>query len=531
MGLSATLGDLEIARKWLLPKEPESIELIQDSGEKDIRYLIKGYLLGKAANDPKDDSHLDDIIKDVIHYFYGKTALVFINSRQMLEYYTDCLHRYLEKKGLSDFFRIHHGSLSKSEREDTENLLKSGRPTVDFCSSTLELGIDVGDVSIIGQIGAPWSVNSLMQRLGRSGRAEGEPSEMVVFIEEKCQSDAPIIDRLYPDLLRSVAMTELMREKWCEPPQEDLPHYSTFIQQILSIIKERGGSNALELYEDLVKNGTFSSVSKEDYVDILRNLKIEDLIDQDSRGLIFLGLEGEKIVKNFDFYSAFASDRELNVIHKGKKIGSVSGVPNLETESYLILAGRRWKILQFDFKREEIIVEPSKGGRLPLFYSSSGPDIHPRVRVKMREVLITGLIPPYLDNQGKEMLKSTQNAAIEAGLVDGYFVQDGNDTFWFTWTGSAKQRTLLALGQYFAGLKVEDHHIAIKFQGITPEDISGCYRNLSDRMPSAYEIAEKFSNRVFEKYDQYLPEEIQIKSYANKQIDIHVDNVKKQLDV
>ncbi len=201
-------------------------------------------------------------------------------------------------------------------------------------------------------------------------------------------------------------MTELMREKWCEPPQEDLPHYSTFIQQILSIIKERGGSNALELYEDLVKNGTFSSVSKEDYVDILRNLKIEDLIDQDSRGLIFLGLEGEKIVKNFDFYSAFASDRELNVIHKGKKIGSVSGVPNLETESYLILAGRRWKILQFDFKREEIIVEPSKGGRLPLFYSSSGPDIHPRVRVKMREVLITGLIPPYLDNQGKEMLKS-----------------------------------------------------------------------------------------------------------------------------
>ncbi len=455
---------------------------------------------------------------------------MFINSRQMLEFYTDYLHRYIENKGLSDFFRIHHGSLSKTEREETEEFLKSGSPTVAFCSSTLELGIDVGDVSIVGQIGAPWSVNSLMQRLGRSGRAEDEPSVMVVFLEEDLENSS-IIERLYPDFLRSVAMTELMLEKWCEPPLGDLPHYSTFIQQILSIITERGGANAATLYEDLVVKGTFNSVTKEDYIDILKNLKKEDLVDQDSQGLIFLGLEGEKIVRNFDFYSAFASDLELNVIHKGKKIGSVSSVPDIETEGFLILAGRRWKIIQIDFKRGEILVEPSKGGKLPVFFSSSGSDIHQRVREKMKEILFSGQIPPYLDSQAKEMLKSAQMVAINAGLKNSSFIQDGKDTYWFTWTGSAKHRTLLALGQYFAGLKVEDHHIAIKFFGITPDEIKKFYQNFLQTTPSAYEIAEKFSNRVFEKYDGYLPERIQIASYAKKQIDIDLNDVLRNIGI
>ena len=92
-------------------------------------------------------------------------------------------------------------------------------------------------------------------------------------------------------------------------------------------------------------------------------------------------------------------------------------------------------------------------------------------------------------------------------------------------------RTLLALGKYFAGLKVEDHHIAIKFIGIAPDEIKKIYKNLLTNMPTVYEIAEKFSNRIFEKYDEYLPERIQIASYAKKQIDTDLNEVIKKLDV
>ena len=525
VGLSATLGDFDIARKWLAPKDPSSVELITDLAEtKEIEYLIKGYLVEEQTHPIGDDTHLDDLIKDIIHYFYGKTALVFINSKQRLEFYTDYLHRYIEKQGLSDFFSIHHGSLSKTEREGTEELLKSGRPTVAFCSSTLELGIDVGDVSIVGQIGAPWSVNSLQQRLGRSGRGENEPSRMVMFIEEDIE-ESSIVHKLYPDFLRAIAMTELMLEKWCEPPIADLPHYSTLVQQILSVITERGGANAPLLFDELVDNGSFNSVTKKDFIEILRNLKIEDLIDQDSRGLIFLGMKGEKIVRNYDFYSAFTSDIELNVIHKGRKIGSVSNVPDLETENFLILAGRRWKILQFDFKRKEILVEPSKGGRLPKFFSTPGPDIHPKVRKKMKEILLSEYVPPYLDSQAKEMLKSVRNYARSIGLHNNTMIEEGKNTYWFTWTGSARHRTLLALGQFFGDLKVDDQNIAIKFIGITSKEIMATYRILLESIPTDYEIAERFSNRVFEKYDGYLPERVQILSYAKKQIDTDLGEI------
>ena len=81
-------------------------------------------------------------------------------------------------------FRVHHGSLSKSEREETEEALKSAQPTATFCSSTLEMGIDVGNVKLVGQIGPPWSVSSLTQRLGRSGRKEGESSVIRIYIAE-----------------------------------------------------------------------------------------------------------------------------------------------------------------------------------------------------------------------------------------------------------------------------------------------------------------------------------------------------------
>ena len=311
------------------------------------------------------------------------------------------MRKYLERKNLPDYFRIHHGSLSKSEREDTEDALKSNRPTATFCSSTLEMGIDVGNVSRIGQIGAPWSVNSLVQRIGRSGRKKDEAQVLILFIIEKESKEDSIVERLHPELLRAVAMSELMiADKWCEPPQIGYCHYSTLIQQILSVIKEYGGSTAKDLFDTLVKDGAFQKVRKEDFLQILRSMGAADLIEQDERDVLILGLEGEKIVNNFEFYSAFTTQKEFSVIHKGGKIGSIQSAPDLETRRFLILAGRRWEILEIDFKRSEILVEPSKGGKVPKYSSGGGADIHTRIREKMREIVTSDYVPAYLDPEG-----------------------------------------------------------------------------------------------------------------------------------
>jgi ATP-dependent helicase Lhr and Lhr-like helicase len=522
IGLSATFGDPELAKKWLIPRNPESIKIISDPSEqKEVHYLVRGYALKNPEDGEQKDGNPTEspVIEDIVRYFYGKTALIFVNSRELLEFYTDSTRSHLERKGLPDSFRIHHGSLSKSEREDTEDALKSNQPTATFCSSTLEMGIDVGNVSRIGQIGAPWSVNSLTQRLGRSGRKEGEPSVLIMFIIEKESKEDTIVERLHPELLRAVAMSELMIEKWNEPPQIGQYHFSTLIQQILSVIKEHGGSTAKDLFDNLVKDGTFLNVRQEDFLLILRNMGTADLIEQDERGVLILGLEGEKIVNNFEFYSAFTTPKEFSVIHKGGKIGSIQSAPDLETRRFLILAGRRWEILEIDFKRSEILVEPSKGGKVPKYSSGGGAEIHTRIREKMREIVTSDFVPAYLDPLAQTMLREAQHAAREAGLLENPFVIEGAYTYWFTWTGSAKHRTLFTLGKEFAGFHVECEEIALKFKGVTKSQILEKYKEMLASCPSPDEIAEKFKGRTSEKYDQFVPDNLQIAEYATRYID------------
>lgn len=523
IGLSATIGDVESAKTWLCPKDAQKVLIIKGEGEKSVRYLIKGYLrlssVEQAGGDPDlhalapddieatpDDLRLTD---DIIKTFYGKTALIFANSRARLEFYADLTRRTLERQCIPDRFRIHHGSLSKGEREDTEDALRSDSPTSTFCSSTLELGIDVGNVSRVGQIGCPWSVSSLTQRLGRSGRRDGEASEMWVYIEGDEPSDkSRLVDRLFPELLQSIAMTEMMLEKWCEPPDIDRLHLSTLVQQVMSIIAERGGASAQVLYGDLVEKGAFTNVARAKFVATLKSMGAADLIEQTPEGELILGLRGERIVRSFDFYSAFASSEEMQVIHKGHRIGSVTASPSIGADTYLILAGRRWKIIEIDTERKEILVEPSKGGRLPYFASSLGADIHPCIRAKMKDILCGDIDPTYLDSKAKEMLWQARHAAQTSGVTTEAFVIDGQDVTWFTWTGSRVNRTLALLGKHFAGFDVIDEGIALTFLKADPVSVLREYQALSDSPPSAEVVASKITNKAQEKYDGFLSENL-----------------------
>src|SRR6185295_10940942 len=98
------------------------------------------------------------------------TNLIFVNSKKAIEALAAKLHdRAKEERLPTDPFVVHHGSISKELREEAELQLKSGVPTTAICSSTLEMGIDIGSVKMVGQVDTPWSVASMMQRLGRSG--------------------------------------------------------------------------------------------------------------------------------------------------------------------------------------------------------------------------------------------------------------------------------------------------------------------------------------------------------------------------
>jgi ATP-dependent Lhr-like helicase len=149
---------------------------------------------------------------DLEKVFSTETNLIFGDSKALLESLLERISKRADSQGRSDHpFVIHHGSLSRSLRESTEARLKSGQPTTAFCTSTLEMGIDIGSVRAVGQINPPWTVASMVQRLGRSGRRAGVPAIMRVYTLEKPPTTrGGLTSLLYPSVLRSVALTRLM---------------------------------------------------------------------------------------------------------------------------------------------------------------------------------------------------------------------------------------------------------------------------------------------------------------------------------
>jgi ATP-dependent Lhr-like helicase len=128
-----------------------------------------------TENGQQDTPAKLDIVADLFQVLRGSSNLLFPNSRREVEFYSDHLTRLCANEGVPNEFWPHHANLSNETREEAEAALKLREPATAICTSTLELGIDIGPVKSVAQVGPPPSVASLRQHLGRSGRRKGEP--------------------------------------------------------------------------------------------------------------------------------------------------------------------------------------------------------------------------------------------------------------------------------------------------------------------------------------------------------------------
>ncbi|MGI0022159.1 MAG: DEAD/DEAH box helicase, partial [Nitrososphaeraceae archaeon] len=418
IGLSATLGDMEIASEYLRPGNIFPCCLI-DSREsrQEIKLQLRGYRFKALDNNPQDnktettivDSDSGDtyqICNDLFKTLRGTSNLIFANRRTEVEVFADLLRRMSELKHIPNEFFPHHGSLSKELREDVEMRLKdSSRPLNVICTTTLEMGIDIGSVTSIAQIGCPPSVASMRQRLGRSGR-RGEPAILRIYVQEDETTDkTPPQDRLRQKLVQSIAMVELLIEKWCEPPISERLHLSTLVQQLLSSIAQLGGIGASDAWKILCDKGPFANISQEMFIEFLRSLGKNDLITQMSDGTLILGLTGERLVNHYDFYAAFTTYQEYILMNEGKTLGSIPiTILPKKIGDYIIFAGKRWKVESVDQERKVLDLIPAVGG-IPPCFCGSGIDVHDRIRQKMYELYKSSEIPIYLDSRAVGLLQ------------------------------------------------------------------------------------------------------------------------------
>jgi ATP-dependent helicase Lhr and Lhr-like helicase len=530
LGLSATLGDFAPAKAYLHPADTTRVTVLEDdTGQRDLRISVKAYF--DADSDNADDGTeltvtpptggLAAVAEDIAQRFRQGSNLVFCNRRQDAEVLADKLHHIgLREHWPSDPFILHHGSLSRELREEAEQDLKSGKAVTALCTSTLEMGIDLGSVRAVGQVEPPWSVASLVQRLGRSGRKEGQAQVLRLYAldaqpHEKCL----LPDRLYRDLIRAIAMVELHLEKWLEPPAPERRHYSTCLHQTFSILKQTGGTTAVVLHERLIARGAFQQIKPTEYAQLLRGLAEHELIEQMPDGTLILAPKGERIVESRDFYAAFMGSEDYTVEHEGIKIGLLPRTSVPPVKEHFLLAGKRWRVIAIEPEHRLVIVAPAKGWKRPVFTGQAG-DIHPRVLGKMHEVLASDGGYAYLDTNAAQRLAEARAAFTAAGLHRQRLVQSATETLWLPWTGSAICLALQFYGRA-RGLTVSWDGLALRYEKVTPADFAAHCQDLASQ-PLHEAITETLepSEVLRDRFDELVPPTLLKAAFIAERLDL-----------
>ena len=519
VALSATLGDMDsVANALRLNQNYPCEVVIDDTVGSDLKLQLRGY------PDPVGEDAIpamSRITEDLYQLLRGSSNLVFANSRSRTELIAADLSERCQKSHVPNEFFPHHGSLGKELREALEKRLQQEQlPTSAICTMTLELGIDIGHVDSVAQVTSPNSVASLRQRLGRSGR-RSEASILRLFIPEaELTQRSPLGDRLRLQLVQSIAMVNLLLRKWYEPPGTDLYHYSTLVQQILSVLAQYGGVRAQQLWKLLCDTGPFYLVDAEQFGELLRELGRQEMITQTNDGQIVLGHRGELYTEHYTFYAAFNTPEEFVLEAEGHVLGTLPIDKPLLPEQMVIFGGRRWQVVSISAEKKRIQLKPAKGGQPPKF-GGEGMQVHRIVREEMYRVYRQAEVPIYLDTTAKELCHEAFETFVQMKMGERSIFAAGAGVQLVTWLGDRENNVLVQLlrehgivASTFAGL--------IDANDCSVDQVVDALCTMLENPPTVEEMGQQVPvvMTLIDKHDIFVPDSLRQLGYARRMFDI-----------
>lgn len=515
--LSATIGNPQIALAALRPASNFLSQHLSSDGEHlDLRLGVKTM----PTLDSDEIGFLDKASDELFDRLRGESHLVFANTRANVEGLADKLRTLSEHHFVPNEFFPHHGSLSRDARHEVESRLRQGRqPTTAIATSTLELGIDIGTVVSVAQVGAPGNVSSLRQRLGRSGRREGDPAQLRIIIEGAADRKTPDpIDRLELGLIQTIAAVELLFENFLEPPEARRLELSTMVQQVLSMIAYRGDVRALDAFETLCRTGPWRNVDEKLFARVLRAMAAADLIQQLPSGELIVGPEGERLVGHYSFCTAFQTPEEYRLEANGRTLGTLPVVTTYSSGQLIIFSGKRWKVVDVDERGKTIRLKPAKAGGVPKF-DSQAIQIHARLRQKMRDVLSGDFVPRYCDEASIHSLTNARKYFVGSGIAETGFVREERSLYWAIWDSDAAISTMVLLLTTSGHEVIQVGNFLIAERENDADDILGALSELLSKATKE-SIASLLQPRPQGKFDRYLSDQILKESLVNDSLDL-----------
>ena len=426
IGLSATVGNPSELLGWL-----QGSGRRQRPGVVVAPDVVAAFPAGSASAEDVELDYVGSVsnaARVIASLHRGEKRLVFCDSRQLVEE----IGAALRSQGVTTF--LSHASLPLDERHRAEQAFAEARDCVIVATSTLELGVDVGDLDRVIQVNAPPTVAAFLQRTGRTGRRPGSRRNCLLLALNR---DA---------LLWSAGLLHLSGQGYVEPVVAPPEPRHIVAQQLLALClqEHRIGSHLwVEAWNGLAP---FDRSAEP----ILRYLVEQGFIDQDGE-LLFVGPSAEQRFGHRHFAgmtAVFTAPPQFTVLAGRQEVGRTD--PMLLTEKVqgprlLLLGGRSWKVTWIDWKRRRCYVEPAESGGKARWLTPAVSGASFALSRAAREVLLGADPPAALTQRAKRILAEVRKEHADAVHPGGTVItRAAEDVRWWTWAGYRANATLAA---------------------------------------------------------------------------------------
>jgi ATP-dependent Lhr-like helicase len=428
VGLSATVGNPAELLDWL-----------QGSGRgvRPARVVAPDVDSGPVGSAPPAEIEVDYVgsaanaATIIASLHRGEKRLVFCDSRALVEQ----LGEALRARGVTTF--LSHASLSLDERRRAEQAFAEARDCVIVATSTLELGIDVGDLDRVIQINAPWTVASFLQRLGRTGRRPGTTRNCLFLALSQ------------EEVAWTAGLLLLWSRGYVEPVTAPPEPRHIVAQQLLGLCLQEhkiGSRLWVEAWNGLAPFDRSAEPT-------LRYLVEQGFLERDGE-FLFIGPTAEQRFgrRHFmDMTAVFTAPPQFTVLHGRREIGRTDPVlltEKVEGPRLLLLAGRSWRVTWVDWKRRRCFVEEAQGGGKARWHAASlvgSAGASFALSRAVREVLLGTNPPVKLTKRALQALAEHRDEGTDAVHPGGTVITRAErDVRWWTWAGYRANATLAA---------------------------------------------------------------------------------------
>jgi ATP-dependent helicase Lhr and Lhr-like helicase len=536
IGLSATLGDVSLAQTWLNTGTNRACAApITEEGKKRIKLFIERFVNLHDQRDVADSDSSDNTIStggnmgDREHYDYlfkmtlDKKTIIFTNSREETEFVIANLREIALKNKAPDVYRVHHGNVSALIRENTEDEMKSAdEKIVTGATVTLELGIDIGSLDQAVQVGAPLTVSSFAQRLGRCGRRGQIPQLLFTFVEDIRINSADTLGPINWEFIRTIAIIELYtKDHWMEPIYPHNHAYNLLYHQTMSHLKSSGELSPAGLAQAILSLGCFKQISQDDYKRLLNHLIDIEQLQRTEHGGLIIGREGEKIVNNHHFLTVFLAPEYLLVKDENRTIGTVDKVYPVGIR--FALAGMTWETVDVNVKSKVIFVKKVPGISVVDWNVDFEAELHTVLVRKIRSILKSDLDYPYLSERCRERLNEIQYIARNSGILDNLVTPLSDKKYAiFPWVGT---RQLLTLHYALLHRKIKSKlpwitcvYLEVYYNG-TPEELEKIIYDILKTDLNLYDLPLPEKVQIDGKYNEFIPLDLLRKQFVEDYLD------------